>query len=168
MFVLFPRIRCINGIIFFIILGRLEAATSIQASCIKTNKVLHWYEHAQDLKICEPNITTVDDKDFTILNAEDPTIQAFNVDLKDNFTFLPTNLRVAFPELLAKQVSSCPVTLIDKNHFKGLSHLKALFLDRNQIKNIASDAFRDLVSLEYLNLAANNIQSLHPDIFSSL
>ncbi|XP_020639331.3 leucine-rich repeat-containing protein 70 [Pogona vitticeps] len=58
---------------------------------------------------------------------------------------------------------------IDSNTFGLLDNLMYLQLDRNKIINIADDTFEKMgSSLKILNLAFNNLTSLHPKVFEPL
>lgn len=158
----------ITGIFFLLALQQTQGA--IQSSCT-TNTVtwmISFSAYYPDLKTCVPNIEKVDDEDFTISTETDPSILGFGVQYKENVKFLPKNLGNTFPELIAFQVCNCSVTWINEYHFKGLSKLRALDLSHNKIGNIASGAFADLVSIQYLYMYNNRIRSLGENTFVSL
>lgn len=121
-----------------------------------------------NLTYCEPNIKRVYDEDFTISPATDPTILGLRIESKKRVRFLPKNLSLVFPDLVLFIVSECAVSDVRKEHFKGLSKLRFLYLDYNIIDNVEIDAFVDLVSLQVLDLYKNKIISLHPKIFDPL
>lgn len=87
---------------------------------------------------------------------------------KTGVKFLPTNLAHVLPNLIQVHVYKCSVTSVQGNHFKGLSKLKFLLLEYNEIEHVASDAFATLVNLKELFLHSNKIRVLHKDTFASL
>lgn len=82
--------------------------------------------------------------------------------------FLPKNLSVVLPELVDVRISKTAVTAIGESHFKGLSKVKFLNLERNQIEYVPNNAFTDLASLERLYLTKNRIQYIGKLAFSAL
>lgn len=152
------------GVIF--LSARSEGAT--QASCKIQTIVWDINDQHTNLKACYPDISVVDDEDFTISSTTNLTIAALNIRDKDGVKFLPKNLFSLFPDLVAVQVWNCSVTMLNENHFKGLSKLKLLSLGRNKIEHVPGDAFADLTVLEELILGYNRIRSLGKNCFSSL
>lgn len=57
---------------------------------------------------------------------------------------------------------------IDENLFKGLSSLKELILEANQIEEIHPNAFQDLTNLETLYLSRNKLTRIDENIFKGL
>lgn len=119
------------------------------------------------LDTCIPNINVTENGEFEVNSESETVILGFNLFNKPGVEFLAKNLHDAFPDLIAMQVYSCRVSSIG-NHLKGLSKLKHATLARNEIENIADDAFVDLVSLEYLSLSFNKIKFLTESMFNSL
>lgn len=160
------RFRFFIGVVFLLTLEKSYGAT--QAKCASTTKTWTWNDNSQSLKTCQPAIHEVDDENFTILSATDPTFLAMDIKDTKKVKFLPTNLLSVFPDLIAIRVRNCSVTTVNDNHFKGLSKLKHLQLRQNKIELVVSDAFVDLVNLEVLSLSSNRIKTLGRNAFASL
>lgn len=159
------RFRWIIGILLLLILDRTEGLTDGLCK-IKTQKIT-LQEKQQTLKTCFVDVNEVYEENFSILSSTKLDIGGLKLEDKENVKFLPNNLHT-FPGIEIIQITNCSVTSVSKNHFRALSKLWFLNLERNKIENIASDAFTDLVSLEILDLSTNRIQSLGKNIFSSL
>jgi Leucine-rich repeat (LRR) protein len=70
-------------------------------------------------------------------------------------THLPVGVVEAFPSLIGYSATLCSIKIVSKENFVGLKQLKYLSLDFNQIEQINSETFGDLVSLEVLRLGKN-------------
>lgn len=150
-----------------------ESAGATQASCvIKFVEMPANFDdnsnQTENVKACYPDVNKVDDVDFTISLVEDSTIPMLILIGKNDVKFLPKNLSVVLPELVAMRVSETAVTAVDENHFKGLLKLKFLVLEDNQIEYVPNHAFNDLTKLELLNLTNNKIQYIGKLAFSAL
>jgi Leucine rich repeat len=66
--------------------------------------------------------------------------------------YLPVHVSHSFPNLRAYTASMCSLTTISKENFKGLKHLRNLYLHTNQIERIKRNTFEDLTSLELFSL----------------
>lgn len=159
-------LRLVIGIVIHFILGTSDGA--IETTCM--HEAVEWTVIGQNLALetCYPDVSEVDDEDFTISTAEDSKILGLYINDKQGVKFLPRNLFKNFPDLIAMEVSSCNVTAVDENNFKRLSKLRALSLSQNQIERVSSDAFSDLSSLESLALINNRIQSFEKNTFAAL
>lgn len=102
------------------------------------------------LKACRAvvHFGDVHDADFTIATETDPTVEGFDLDAR-SVEFLPTNLLIAFPNLVAIMIERCSVSTLNSSHFKGLSKLRLLNLSVNKIEHVAGDAFIDLINLDH-------------------
>lgn len=110
------------------------------------------------------------DQNFTIDQSEtDKTIQGLMCDCgPKKIKYLPTNVYRVFPKLIAFLFYSCDLSTVERIHVKSLSKLINLSLPYNHIKHVSADAFVDLVSLRYLTLSNNQIESLAESTFKSL
>lgn len=141
---------------------------AIKASCDPYYFNWAMSDGQQTLQTCRPELNEVHQQDFIISRLNDRTTQGFDIKNKKGVKYLPNNLFQAFPNLIVVQVFNCSVTTANKNHFKSLSKLKTLSLSRNEIEEIAAEAFADLVSLELLILNYNQILFLDKNLFVSL
>lgn len=57
------------------------------------------------------------------------------------------------------------IEVIGENPFVGLSELKTLSMNYNQITTVHKDAFRDLVKMEKIEMVGNKIEYLDVDVF---
>lgn len=110
-------------------------------------------DYKDELKTCFLNgITTIDSRGFFISSANDHGMQQLSmVDNKKVF-FLPDNIDEKLPNLLKIDAHSCSIKSISNGVFDNLAKLKELFLHYNQISEIESETFKDLISLEKLDL----------------
>jgi Leucine-rich repeat (LRR) protein len=65
---------------------------------------------------------------------------------------LPESVDKSFPNLMFYAADNVQINNISKLNFEGLNKLRRLFLSYNQIENITTDTFEDLVALEVLVL----------------
>lgn len=158
--------RSVIVVTFLLILQKSQGKK--QALCKIQSEEWSWAGQTQELTTCRPNVTTIEDDDFTVKLAKNSKVLALEIRNREGVKFLPTKLSSSFPELIAIHVCDCSVTSVKENHFKGLSELKVLSLAHNEIENISGDAFVDLVSLEDLGLNSNKIEILEKSTFSSL
>lgn len=70
--------------------------------------------------------------------------------------FLPENPADSFPSLLIYDARNCLIERISKANFKGLSSLKRVFLQQNEIQQIDYNTFEDLKQLKTLELCKKN------------
>jgi Leucine-rich repeat (LRR) protein len=70
--------------------------------------------------------------------------------------FLPESPNQMYENLLGYNAGHCSIKQIAYKNFRGLVKLKHLHLYSNQIETIPSDTFKDLASLERLNLRENS------------
>lgn len=122
----------------------------------------------RELLTCHIEEKTIDDEDFTISSSKNYSTLALKIESKKGVKFLPTNIFDVSPKLEVVRVSDCSVKTVNEKHFEGLSELTIINLVKNNIENIVSDAFGDLVSLKYLYLSFNKIRSLSRSTFSAL
>lgn len=155
----------ILGIPFVLTLGEVEGAT--RAQCKTNTEEWTIVDQRVNLTTCEPDISEVNEEDFTIASQSGESTFAFKIYVEKGVRFLPKNL-LNFSELVVVKVTGCSINAVNENHFKSMTKLRKLILYENKIEHISSDAFADLVALEELDLDSNRIRSLGKNTFSSL
>jgi Leucine rich repeat len=117
-----------------------------------------WRDHVKEAETCwMDKLTSIDSKEMTIAIDRDETIEGLSFWCNLKIKFLPIQVNEKFPNLLAYQASFCSVKEISKDHFKGLTKLKLLHLEGNQIEKVSTDTFEDLVALEGLDLSRKKL-----------
>lgn len=101
------------------------------------------------------NLTTIDETN-TIISNRDASVRGFKLNDNKKVFYLPLAIAEHFPNLQGIQADSCAIKGIAKENFNGLSKLKALYLQFNQIEMITTESFSDLVELEILDLRNEN------------
>nr|XP_014349439.1 PREDICTED: toll-like receptor 13 [Latimeria chalumnae] len=71
-------------------------------------------------------------------------------------------------DLFELQLQNCDLQTIDSSWFYGLSNLKLLYLDKNQLTVLNPRSFRYLQSLEHLNIRQNALRAIYVHDFSNL
>lgn len=104
-------------------------------------------------KTCDMDGTTkIDSLGFVIAASKDETIAAIQFARNKKIFYLPEKVNEKFANLIVYSANECLVKEVFKANFKGLKLLKNLYLYHNQIENIPSDTFEDLISLKELEL----------------
>lgn len=85
----------------------------------------------------------------------DPSIRGIEFWENRKIHYLPEGASEKFPDLLGFSAGHCSVTAIEREIFRGLTKVKDVLLEDNQIEGIPSDTFDDLTSLVYLSLSEN-------------
>jgi hypothetical protein len=107
-----------------------------------------WGGIVTELKICIiDEATTIEARDATF-SASDEPVNSLNFSGNKKIRFLPILVADKYPDLLLYDASGCSLKEVTKQNFEGLSKLKALFLNKNEIEKINSDTFEDLLDLE--------------------
>lgn len=101
-----------------------------------------------DVKVCD--ITTIEANETTV--EPNPHVGVLQIGGNKNVSFLSVELAVSFPPLKNCESYNCSITIVSYANFRGLAELEDLSLSSNQIETIASDMFKDLTSLEKLDL----------------
>jgi Leucine-rich repeat (LRR) protein len=99
------------------------------------------------------------------INSEN--IDGFHVNKNLNFSYLPIDLFIKFPNLLRIFASNCAIKKITAKNFKKLKYLSTLKLFNNRIEYIEENSFKDLQSLESLHIDNNKLFHLSPNLFES-
>lgn len=79
-----------------------------------------------------------------------------NIRDKKDVSFIPDKLNKSFHHLEAVQVYNCSVKFIDATSFKNMQKLKYVNLAANQIETIDIGALADLVDLEYFSFGSKS------------
>jgi Leucine-rich repeat (LRR) protein len=90
--------------------------------------------------------------------------------IKNNLTELKTDTFKDLPALRILHLSHNRIKTIQSGSFNNLPSLTMLILsynlmDKNSIKNICKDSFRDFEKLKYLNLSGNTITKIDKEAF---
>lgn len=138
--------------IFVCLLGVLTLGSALAKEILCEKKELWGRGTIKGLEIidCEIRIAAIDSPDATI--EVDSTVTTLEMSNNLEVKFLPVELATSFPQLIFYFARNCSITTIAKIHFKDLTKLEKLFLDKNQIVKIPSDTFEDLKSLWMLKL----------------
>ncbi|XP_053572759.1 leucine-rich repeat-containing G-protein coupled receptor 5 [Bombina bombina] len=86
----------------------------------------------------------------------------------NNITRLPSNALHNLHFLEELRLAGNDLTYIPKGAFAGLSSLKVLMLQNNQLRQVPNEALHSLRSLQSLRLDANHISHVPPNCFSGL
>ena len=92
---------------------------------------------------------------MTISNV-DSSIRGLSFYTNKKIMFLPVNVAESFNNLIAYDASECSITIISRENFAGMEHLRSLALVGNQIEKIYSDVFEGLENLEHLWMCKNS------------
>jgi hypothetical protein len=105
------------------------------------------------MKTCEMNSDTKIDSDcFKISSPKNETILALKFDNNKKIKFLPNDPGKTFPNLAEYWAYECSITKIWYENFKNLEKLEMLLLSGNQIEVIHDGTFRDMKSLETIEI----------------
>ncbi|CRL08203.1 CLUMA_CG020936, isoform A [Clunio marinus] len=105
---------------------------------------------------------------FALPLIDGDTVQAFKFTDNKMVEFLPDNISESFPNLIAINGSGSSLTSISKTNFKGLKYLKSLDLTDINIRDIASDSFDDLTTLEELLIDNSVLDETNEKLFEHL
>lgn len=123
-----------------------EAEENNQVQCEKINFL-------NEFKTCFMNGSTkIGSQGFLISSAEDRDMKLLHIGNNKNVFFLPENVDEKYPNLEAIRAMGCSIKSIPKGVCGNLVLLKRLQLRNNQIEEIEIETFRNLKSLEELNL----------------
>jgi Leucine-rich repeat (LRR) protein len=122
-------------------------------NCEKIKNVSWSYVGA--VKTCYMNDATIDSDGFKI-SPNDETIKGLYLHNNRKIELLAEAINESFSNLLGYMARDCSIKQISYKNFKGLFQLRELYISYNQIETISSDTFKDLTSLEYLEMRENN------------
>lgn len=123
-----------------------EAGVENQVQCEKI-------DFFNEFKIClMDGRTRIGLQGYLISSAEDLRMEQLNLNSNKNIFFLPENIGQKYPNLLKIWAIGCSIKSISRRVFSNLVTLKQLKLMSNQIEELESEMFKDLKSLEELDL----------------
>lgn len=96
------------------------------------------------ISIGEPNVT------FSTVSED---YRGIDLSFNKLIYFLPIELNRTFPDLVYYQASYCSISKVSPENFQGLDKLLELHLFDNKIERIEPETFKDLISLDSLNLS---------------
>jgi Leucine-rich repeat (LRR) protein len=106
------------------------------------------------LKTCYLNsATSIYDEDYKISSTVDNTIRALNYGHNKKIFFLPESPCDILRNLKVIAGWKCSLKSIEYKNFRKLVNVKYIDLAGNQIETIHSDTFKDLAALEILVLS---------------
>lgn len=109
-----------------------------------------WISPVITNKTCNMRVTTSINDSTTTISTRDDSVNALDFAINNKIYFLPIQINETFPNLLTFNAYKCSLRQISKENFSGLKKLIKLYLYSNQIEEITSESFEDLVSLEEL------------------
>lgn len=162
-FLLFIQFSCLIGLVC--------AAISIECD---VPFMFVWKKEVEELKTCEIFGGSMKGGRYKLIedNLEfldnDSTVKALYIHNTTN-TKIPTNLNLHFKGLKNVRVENTDLQYLDKNVTSGLENVERLYLGKNKISSIATDAFgHGLKNLQILHLNNNNISFLNEITFKGL
>lgn len=139
------------ALLFFV-----SVTAKLEASEINCEKVVCFDRFE---KCCFLNGATVISEDsVTIADLENSGVQAVLFSFNQKIEYFPVNVYKKFPNLEVFLARRNTVKKISASNFQGLSNLKFLDLQENQIEIIPDDCFQGLIKVQKINLRN---ESLH-------
>lgn len=127
------------------------AVCQSKTSEIKCERIFPYHNYK---KCCYFDKTTkINSINFTIDIQEIPEIDAILFDNNKNVVFLPVNVYKKFPYLKYYHAKNASVKKISALNFEGLSSVKLLNLESNQIEFIPNYCFEALTKLNEISLS---------------
>jgi Leucine-rich repeat (LRR) protein len=140
-------------LVFVALVFSEENSTSIvKLSCDSIETYAYW-NYVDRKRTCSLGTEiAINEAGAVFEDGKDETIEGLYFDQNKKIVVLPEKVSDKFPNLIAYGANKCSVKNIAKIHFENLPKLRRLNLDGNNIANIASDTFDDLVAMEFLGL----------------
>lgn len=128
-------------------------AIAREVACESVSSIGWGVGNVGDAKTCWMRTTTsINEPDVTI-STKDESVHGLVLYYNKKIFHLPIQVDETFPNLLAYTAHDCGnIKQVSKKHFRGLTKLKFLSLEENQIELIMSETFDELTSLEVLRL----------------
>lgn len=95
-------------------------------------------------------------------------VEIFYVHTENKFEYLPVGLNNIYPNLIKLNVEYTSLKIINISDFIGLTGIKTIHFNDNQIQSFPGDTFSTLVKLEYISLKNNSIEILASNTFENL
>lgn len=118
-------------------------------SCERIGNELWW--HVGLLNTCWMHISTEISEPGVILSSN-ASVKALSFAYNKRILYLPSKISVSFPSLECYVARSCYIKEISKDNFEQMKNLRRLDLKGNKIEIILSDAFEDMIALQWLYL----------------
>lgn len=99
--------------------------------------------------------TIIDSQAFVIDSFKDETIAALDFTENEKIFYLPILVDEVFPNVLVLAATSCSIKEVRRENLQNLRKLKHLWLRNNEIEELDSEAFQDLVSLRGVDFSNN-------------
>lgn len=96
------------------------------------------------------------------------SLEAINIYNNRHVSFIPSRLYLRLPHVIEIQVAKCSITRIMSDNFVNLIEVHVLILSDNIIKDIAENAFNDLINLEEILMKNNRLTFLPGELFAKL
>lgn len=119
------------------------------------------------LKTCSIK-QAIDSEDYILASPLNITIEEFNIDDNSKIKYLPRGIGIKLPNLKEFWAENCNLSVVRHYYFQNMRKLQNLNMYGNKIVLIESSAFKDLVSVETLNLAFNMIETFDEKLLTSL
>lgn len=103
-------------------------------------------------KTCNMSSTAINTTDFVITSDRDEAVDGFWANGNEQLKYLPKNLGEKLPNLIKLQAMFCSIKAVSKDNFEGLSKLKSLNLQGNEIAKIDDDTFELIPAVEWISL----------------
>lgn len=112
------------------------------------------------LKTCWMKETTSINSTGVTVSTSDDSIGALDFEWNKKIFYLPEYLGEKFPNIVVYHAPGCSIKKVSRTNFIGLSRLRVLHLNYNQIEMIKKDTFDDLIALDYLDLRKYKLKNM--------
>lgn len=134
----------------------LSSALSKGGPCERFDNFEDDYDVFEDGNVknyCIMQSTVVNSRDFLITPADhNETVDGFEAEDNKKLEYLPKNIGKKFPNVIKLRAANCALKEISKEVFRGLTKLRWLYLQNNQIETINDDTFEHIPSVEKIDL----------------
>lgn len=134
-----------------VLLFKIVKAKEISCEAINHGE---WEDPVGGVKTCRIPTTGIIEPQVTF-SGYDESMGALTFDTNPKIYYLPVQVALKFPNLMAYDANSGFIKVVTKQHFRGLTKLKALSLQNNQIEKIPNDTFEDAKALKIIYLGKN-------------
>lgn len=147
-------------IILLLALNLFARQTSAnEISCEKIESPDRW-GHGGPYKSCILKTTPIISRGLTIASSQDNSITGLNLWKNRDVSYLPVGVHEKFVNLLGYSAGYCSIKSISKANFANMRKLQVLYLGGNQLKQVDSSTFEDLISLQYFGLGKQSLELL--------
>lgn len=92
----------------------------------------------------------------TVIAERDETVEAMWMHGNKKAFYLPNKISEKFPNIVLYQADRCSIKEISRDNFYGLTSLRELDLNDNQIEKLKDGTFDGLLNLHFLRLSKFN------------